>query len=291
VEESCRDPSPGEKIEFSKATEGRKEPIAMGTENSNRPLPASAATVLTNEDLTSKSRSGSSRRSRPRRTEQPGRHTQAPRGTSQYRIVDFRRDKKEIRRRWRHRIRPEPPHASRSCITPTAKRHILCPAAVGDAVVAGPNADIKPGNALPIRNIPVGTLVHNVELKMGKGGQLARSAGSVVQILAKEGQYAHLRLASGEVRLVFIDCMATVGQVGNLDHEQVSLGKAGRSRWLGTRPTVRGVAMNPVDHPLGGGEGKSSGGRHPCTPWGKPTKGYKTRKNPSTDRYIVKRRK
>jgi large subunit ribosomal protein L2 len=173
------------------------------------------------------------------------------------------------------------------------KRYILCPVglSVGDMVLSGNDADIKPGNALPIRQIPVGTMVHNVELKIGKGGQMARAAGSVVQILAKEGQYAHLRLGSGEVRLVLVDCMATVGQVGNLDHEKVSLGKAGRSRWLGRRPTVRGVAMNPVDHPLGGGEGKSSGGRHPCTPWGKPTKGHKTRKNKTSDPYIVKRRK
>jgi large subunit ribosomal protein L2 len=162
---------------------------------------------------------------------------------------------------------------------------------VGDTVLAGDDADIKPGNALPIRQIPMGTMVHNVELKVGKGGQLARAAGSVVQILAKEGKYAHLRLSSGEVRLVSVDCMATVGQVGNLDHEKVSLGKAGRNRWLGRRPTVRGVAMNPVDHPLGGGEGKASGGRHPCTPWGKPTKGHKTRKNKTSDPYIVKRRK
>ncbi len=132
--------------------------------------------------------------------------------------------------------------------------------------------------------------MHNIELKVGKGGQIARSAGSVAQILAKEGSYAHLRLASGEVRLVFIECMATIGQVGNVDHEKVSIGKAGRNRWKGIRPTVRGVVMNPVDHPHGGGEGRSSGGRHPCTPWGKPTKGYKTRKNPSTDKYIVKRR-
>ena len=158
-------------------------------------------------------------------------------------------------------------------------------------MISGNDADIKPGNALPIRNIPVGTMVHNIELKVGKGGQLARSAGAVVQILAKEGKYSQVRLGSGEVRLVFLECMATIGQVGNLDHEQVSLGKAGRKRWLGRRPTVRGVAMNPVDHPLGGGEGKASGGRHPCTPWGKPTKGYKTRKNKTTDRYILKRRK
>ncbi len=212
-----------------------------------------------------------------------------------YRIIDFKRDKKNIPAKV-SAIEYDPNRSARIALLNYAdgeKRYIICPVglSVGDSVIAGPDADIKPGNALPIRNIPVGTMVHNVELKVGKGAQLARSAGSVVQILAKEGQYAHMRLASGEVRLVFIDCMATIGQVGNLDHEKVSIGKAGRNRWLGRRPVVRGVAMNPVDHPLGGGEGKSSGGRHPCTPWGKPTKGYKTRKNPSTDRYIVKRRK
>jgi len=211
-----------------------------------------------------------------------------------YRIVDFRRDKGGVPAKVAA-IEYDPNRSARIALLNYAdgeKRYIIWPVGlkVGDSVVSGPEADIKPGNALPIRNIPVGTLVHNVELKIGKGGQIARSAGAVVQILAKEGAYAHLRLASGEVRLVLVDCMATVGQVGNTDHEKVSLGKAGRNRWKGVRPTVRGVAMNPVDHPLGGGEGRSSGGRHPCTPWGKPTKGHKTRKNPSTDRYIVKRR-
>jgi large subunit ribosomal protein L2 len=211
-----------------------------------------------------------------------------------YRVVDFRRDKGGVPAKVAA-IEYDPNRSARIALLnylDGEKRYILCPQGlkVGDSVVSGPEADIKPGNALPIRNIPVGTLVHNVELKIGKGGQLARSAGAVVQILAKEGAYAHLRLASGEVRLVLVDCMATIGQVGNTDHEKVSLGKAGRNRWKGVRPTVRGVAMNPVDHPLGGGEGRSSGGRHPCTPWGKPTKGHKTRKNPSTDRYIVKRR-
>jgi large subunit ribosomal protein L2 len=211
-----------------------------------------------------------------------------------YRVIDFKRNKPEIPAKVAA-LEYDPNRSARIALLHYAdgeKRYILAPIglSVGDTVVAGPGSDIKPGNALPIRNIPVGTLVHNIELKVGKGGQLARSAGAVAQILAKEGQYAHLRLASGEVRLVFMDCMATVGQVGNLDHEKVSLGKAGRSRWKGIRPTVRGVAMNPVDHPLGGGEGRSSGGRHPCTPWGKPTKGYRTRKNPSTDKYIVKRR-
>ncbi len=259
-----------------------------------------AMTVLTNEDLTDKKpekkltekksqRAGRNNRGEITVWQRGGGHKQ------KYRIVDFRREKKGIPASVAA-LEYDPNRSARLALlhyVDGEKRYILCPVglSVGDTVLSGDEADIKPGNALPIRNIPVGTLVHNVELKAGKGGQLARSAGSVVQILAKEGQYAHLRLASGEVRLVHMDCMATVGQVGNLEHEKVSLGKAGRSRWLGRRPVVRGVAMNPVDHPLGGGEGKSSGGRHPCTPWGKPTKGYKTRKNPSTDRYIVKRRK
>ena len=211
-----------------------------------------------------------------------------------YRVIDFKRDKQDIPAKVAA-LEYDPNRSARIALLNYAdgeKRYILAPngLSVGDTVMAGPGADIKPGNALQIKNIPVGTLIHNVELKVGKGGQLARSAGAVIQILAKEGRYAHLRLTSGEVRLVFSECMATVGQVGNLEHEKVSLGKAGRSRWKGIRPTVRGVAMNPVDHPLGGGEGRASGGRHPCTPWGKPTKGYRTRKNPNTDKFIVKRR-
>jgi len=259
-----------------------------------------AMTVLTNEDLTDKKPEKQlvEKKCRTGGRNNLGEITVWHRGgghKKKYRIVDFRRDKKEIPAKVAA-IEYDPNRSARIALlhyVDGEKRYILCPVglSVGDTVVAGAEADIKPGNALPIRNIPVGTMVHNVELKVGKGGQIARSAGSVVQILAKEGAYAHLRLASGEVRLVFMDCMATVGQVGNLDHEQVSLGKAGRNRWLGRRPIVRGVAMNPVDHPLGGGEGKASGGRHPCTPWGKPTKGYKTRRNPSSDRYIVKRRK
>ena len=161
---------------------------------------------------------------------------------------------------------------------------------VGDTVVSSERADIKPGNAMPIKNIPLGSLIHNVELKVGRGGQLIRSAGTYGQLMAKEEGYAQVRLPSGEVRKILLDCKATIGQVGNIDHENISIGKAGRSRWLGRRPKVRGVAMNPVDHPMGGGEGKSSGGRHPCTPWGVPTKGHKTRKNKNTDKYIVKRR-
>src|SRR5918993_1118309 len=181
-----------------------------------------------------------------------------------YRIIDFRRDKRDI------------PH-------PVGLK-------VGDTIVAGATADILPGNALPLKNVPLGTVVHNVELRPGKGGQMARSAGAAVQVVAKEGEYATLRMPSSEVRLVNMECYATVGQVGNVDHENVSIGKAGRSRWLGKRPHVRGVAMNPVDHPLGGGEGKTSGGRHPVTPWGVPTKGYKTRNRKATDAFIVTRR-
>ncbi|MBP5659971.1 MAG: 50S ribosomal protein L2, partial [Lachnospiraceae bacterium] len=173
------------------------------------------------------------------------------------------------------------------------KRYIIAPMglSIGDEIVRGENVDIKPGNALPIRSIPLGTSVHNIELKLGKGGQLARSAGSFAVVTAKEGKYSQIRLPSGEVRMVLQDCFATVGQVGNLEHENVKLGKAGRNRWLGVRPQSRGVAMNPVDHPHGGGEGRSSGGRHPCTPWGVPTKGYKTRTNKRSNSFIVKRRK
>jgi large subunit ribosomal protein L2 len=173
------------------------------------------------------------------------------------------------------------------------KRYILAPnhLQVGDTIVSADNADILPGNCLPLSNIPTGTAIHNIELKIGRGGQMVRSAGASATLLAKEGKYALIRLPSGEVRKVLQRCRATIGQVGNIEHYNISLGKAGRNRWKGRRPHVRGVAMNPVDHPMGGGEGRSSGGRHPCTPWGKPTKGYKTRsrKKPS-NKYIVKRR-
>jgi large subunit ribosomal protein L2 len=163
---------------------------------------------------------------------------------------------------------------------------------VNDEVLSGEGADIRPGNAMPLRSIPLGTLIHNIELRVGKGGQLIRSAGGYAQLMAKEGKYAQVRLPSGEVRMILQECMATIGQIGNTNHENITLGKAGRSRWLGRRSKVRGVAMNPIDHPHGGGEGKSSGGRHPVSPWGVPTKGYKTRKkNHRTDRFIVKKRK
>jgi large subunit ribosomal protein L2 len=161
---------------------------------------------------------------------------------------------------------------------------------VGAKIISGADADILVGNALPLKNIPAGTIVHNIELKPGKGAQMARSAGAQAQLVAKEGEYALLKLPSGETRKVLVECMATVGQVGNTDHENISLGKAGRNRWLGVKPTNRGVVMNPVDHPHGGGEGKTSGGRHPVTPWGQPTRGYKTRNNKRTDKFIVSRR-
>ena len=172
------------------------------------------------------------------------------------------------------------------------KRYILAPVgvSVGDTVVSGERTDVKPGNSMPLKNIPLGSFIHNVELKIGKGGQIIRSAGGYGQLMAKEGGYAQIRLPSGEVRKVLLECRATLGQVGNVDHENISVGKAGRTRWIGRRPKVRGVVMNPVDHPMGGGEGKSSGGRHPVTPWGVPTKGYKTRKNKNTDKYIIKKR-
>ena len=212
-----------------------------------------------------------------------------------YRIIDFKRDKRDIPARVAS-LEYDPNRSAHIALLHYAdgeKRYILAPLGlkVGDPVMSGERADIKPGNALPLKNIPLGTLVHNLEMKPGKGGQLIRSAGSAGQLMAREGNYATLKMPSGEVRRIHVNCFATVGQVGNLDHENVSLGKAGRNRWLGRNPTVRGVAMNPVDHPLGGGEGKSSGGRHPVTPWGVPTKGYKTRQNKATDKFIVKRRK
>lgn len=211
-----------------------------------------------------------------------------------YRLIDFRREKKEIPARVAT-IEYDPNRSARIALLNYAdgeKRYILAPVGlnVGDTVVASDGADIKPGNALSIRSIPLGTWVHNVELKVGKGGQLARSAGTYAMIAAKEGKYAQLRLPSGEVRLVLQGCCATIGQVGNTEHENIKIGKAGRNRWLGKRPQSRGVAMNPVDHPHGGGEGKSSGGRHPVTPWGVPTKGFKTRVNKRTDRFIVRRK-
>jgi large subunit ribosomal protein L2 len=211
----------------------------------------------------------------------------------QLRAVDFRREKSGVPATVAA-VEYDPNRSARIALLhyrDGEKRYIIAPLGlrVGDRVMAGPEADILPGNALPIRNIPVGTMIHNVELQPGKGGQLCRSAGSQAQLIAKEGDLATLKLPSGEMRMVRADCMASIGQVGNLDHENVSVGKAGRVRWFGFRPTVRGVSMNPVDHPMGGGEGRGKG-NHPMTPWGKPTKGYKTRKAKPSDRYIITRR-
>jgi len=211
-----------------------------------------------------------------------------------FRVIDFKRNKIGIPAKVAA-IEYDPNRSARIALlyyVDGEKSYILAPDSlnVGDEVISSRHADIKPGNSLPLRFIPLGTLIHNVELKKGRGGQMVRSAGSGAQLLAKDDHYAHVRLPSNEVRLVNVDCRATVGQVSNIEHSQIRIGKAGRTRWLGVRPSVRGVAMNPVDHPMGGGEGRSSGGRHPCTPWGKPTKGYKTRKNRATDKFIVKRR-
>lgn len=211
-----------------------------------------------------------------------------------YRIIDFKRDKDGIPASVAS-IEYDPNRSARIALLHYAdgeKRYIIAPLklAVGDKVMSGPDADIQPGNALPLASIPLGTHIHNIELRLGKGGQIVRSAGTFAQLMAKEDRYALVKLPSGEVRMVLLNCKATVGQLGNVTHENVSLGKAGRNRWKGRRPKVRGVAMNPVDHPMGGGEGRSSGGRHPCSPWGMPTKGYRTRKNKRTDRFIVKRR-
>jgi large subunit ribosomal protein L2 len=211
-----------------------------------------------------------------------------------YRRIDFKRDKLGIPARVAT-IEYDPNRSGRIALLVYAdgeKRYILWPNGlkVGDSVVAGEDAAFNVGNALPLGAIPLGTLVHNVELQLGRGGQMARGAGSFAQVMAKEGEYVTLRLPSGEVRLVHRRCYATIGEVGNAEHENVMIGKAGKSRWLGRRPHVRGVAMNPHDHPHGGGEGRTSGGRHPCTPWGKPTKGYKTRQAKPSDAFIVRRR-
>jgi large subunit ribosomal protein L2 len=212
-----------------------------------------------------------------------------------YRTVDFRRDKIGVTAKVAA-VEYDPNRSARLALLHYAdgdKRYILWPdgLAVGATVVSSDTADILPGNCLPLRAIPAGTSVHNLELRPGKGGQIVRSAGGAAQLVAKEGDYAQVKLPSGEVRKILVDCKATVGQIGNIDHKNVSYGKAGRRRWLGRKPHNRGVVMNPVDHPHGGGEGKTSGGRHPVTPWGKPTKGAKTRRNKRTQQFIVKRRK
>jgi len=212
-----------------------------------------------------------------------------------YRIIDFRRDKRGIPARVAA-IEYDPNRSARIALLFYAdgeKRYILAPEKlnVNDTVLAADTAEIKPGNSLPLKKIPLGMTIHNVELRRGAGGKLVRSAGNGAQLMAREGKYAHVRLPSGEVRLVDAECYATLGQVGNGEHEGIKIGKAGRNRWLGKRPKVRGVAMNPVDHPMGGGESKSSGGRHPCSPWGKPAKGGNTRRKKASDKMIVTSRK
>jgi large subunit ribosomal protein L2 len=256
-------------------------------------------TVLTSEDITKtvpeKSLTVPLKRSGGRNSK--GRITTRWRGGGhkrKYRVVDFKRDKRDIPARV-YAIEYDPNRSSRIALLNYAdgeKRYILAPLElkVGETVVAGDDVDIKAGNALALKSIPLGTFVHNIELKPGKGGQLVRSAGGYAQLLAKEGKYAHIKLPSSEVRLVLQVCYASIGQLGNTGHENISIGKAGRSRWLGIRPRVRGVAMNPVDHPHGGGEGKSKG-NHPVSPWGQPTKGYRTRRRTATDKYIISRRK
>ncbi len=211
-----------------------------------------------------------------------------------YRFIDFKRNKIDIPAKVAS-IEYDPNRSARIALLHYAdgeKRYILAPnhLKVGDQIVSGETADIQAGNTLPLRFIPLGTLVHNIEMRPGKGAQMVRAAGTVAQLLAKEGNYSHIRLPSGEVRLIHLNCKATIGQLGNLEHENISYGKAGKTRWLGRRPHVRGVVMNPVDHPHGGGEGRTSGGRHPVTPWGVPTKGYKTRGKKPSDRYILRRR-
>ncbi len=212
-----------------------------------------------------------------------------------YRIIDFRRNKHGIPAKVAS-IEYDPNRSARIALLFYAdgeKRYILAPdkLTVGETLMSGDTAEIKSGNALPLKRIPLGQTIHNIELRRGAGGRLVRSAGGSAQLMAREGRYAHIRLPSGEVRLVDAECYATIGQVGNLEHENIVIGKAGRTRWLGRRPKVRGVAMNPVDHPMGGGESKSSGGRHPCSPWGQPAKGGKTRRKKASDRLIVTKRK
>ncbi|MFQ6617667.1 MAG: 50S ribosomal protein L2 [Fidelibacterota bacterium] len=211
-----------------------------------------------------------------------------------YRLIDFKRDKRDIPAVVSS-IEYDPNRSARIALLKYAdgeKRYIIAPLGlkVGDSIQSGANAPLKIGNSLPLRNIPQGAFIHNIELIPGKGGQIVRGAGTSAQLMAKEGDFATVKLPSGEIRLINLNCYATIGEVSNPDHENISFGKAGKSRWIGRRPKVRGVAMNPVDHPMGGGEGKSSGGRHPCSPWGKPAKGGRTRRKKKSDDYIIKRR-
>lgn len=258
-------------------------------------------TIVTGEDLAEKRPEKRLTEFHPRSgaRNNDGRMTVRFRGSGHkrlYRQVDFRRDKVGVPARVAA-IEYDPNRSARIALLHYAdgdKRYILAPQGltVRDMVQSGPNAEVKPGNALPLANMPLGTTIHNIELKPGKGGQLIRSAGGFAQVMGRDESYVQIRLKSGEMRRILASCMATVGQVGNLDHENESIGKAGRSRWMGRRPHVRGVAMNPVDHPHGGGEGKSGQGNpHPVSPWGLPTKGYKTRKNKATNKFIITRRK
>jgi large subunit ribosomal protein L2 len=211
-----------------------------------------------------------------------------------YRVIDFKRNKHDVPATVAS-IQYDPNRTANIALLhyiDGEKRYILSPKElqVGDKIMSGENADVSVGNALPLGRMPLGTYIHNIELKIGKGGQLVRSAGAQAQLISKEGNYGGVRLPSGEMRLINLRCYATIGQVGNLDHQNINIGKAGRKRWMGRKPHNRGVVMNPVDHPMGGGEGRSSGGRHPCTPYGKPTKGYRTRSNRRTGKYIIRRR-
>ena len=256
-------------------------------------------TVVSREDITKQhpEKSLTSGKKRTGGRGSTGRITSRFRGgghKKSYRLVDFKRDKAGVPAKVAA-IEYDPNRSARIALLhyrDGEKRYILCPLGliVGRTVVSGPEADILVGNALPLKNIPAGTVIHNIELCPGKGAQMARAAGTQAQLVSKEGGYALLKLPSGEVRKVELECMATIGQVGNTDHENVSLGKAGRKRWLGRSPHNRGVSMNPVDHPHGGGEGRTSGGRHPVTPWGKPTRGFKTRNNKRTQKWIVSRK-
>ncbi|MEE4310955.1 MAG: 50S ribosomal protein L2 [candidate division KSB1 bacterium] len=212
-----------------------------------------------------------------------------------YRIIDFKRNKLDVPARVAS-IQYDPNRSARIALlhyVDGEKRYILAPIGLklDDTIISSESPEIKVGNSMPLKNVPLGSFVHNVELKVGKGGQIARSAGSYAQLMAKEKNYAQLRMPSGEIRMVHLKCRATLGQVGNVEHENITIGKAGKSRWLGRRPKVRGVAMNPVDHPMGGGEGKASGGRHPCSPWGQLAKGKKTRQKKASDSLIIRRRK
>ena len=267
---------------FNPVTPGRRGLVLVNRSELHKGKPVKKLTV----GLTSKGGRNSTGRITARR--RGGGHKR------RYRLVDFKRRKFDVPATVQ-RLEYDPNRTAFIALIEYQdgeQSYILAPQrlAVGDSVISGERADIKPGNAMPLASIPIGTIVHNVELKAGRGGQIARSAGAYVQLVGRDAGYALLRLSSGEVRMVRAECMATVGAVSNADQGNIKLGKAGRSRWLGKRPAVRGVAMNPIDHPHGGGEGRTSGGRHPVTPWGKPTKGARTRANKKTDGLIVRRR-